>query len=223
MSKVISLKDVGSLVNDGDTILVGGFYTIGTPENIIMEVLKQDKKDLTVVNNDGGNPNSALGKLIYSGNVKKVILTWAGYLTDLPRMVDDKEIELELNPQGTLIERIRAGGYGLGGVLTKTGLGTYIEDNKIGERININNEDYLYHTPIKGNITFVEAYEADEAGNLIFRRTQRNFGDTMAFASDIVVASVVKPIRELGELDPDKIMVPGPMVDYIIRRGDGNE
>lgn len=223
MSKIITLKDAASLVKDGDTLLVGGFYTIGTPENIITEVMKQGKKDLTIVNNDGGNPNSALGKLIYSGNVKKVILTWSGYLADLPRMVDEKEIELELNPQGTLVERIRAGGYGLGGILTKTGLGTYIEDNKIGERINVNDEDFLYHTPLKGNITFVEAYEADEAGNLIFRRTQRNFGDTMCFAGDIVVASVVKPIRKLGELDPDEIMVPGPIVDYIVQRGDCNE
>lgn len=220
MAKIISVKEAANLVKDGDTLLVGGFYAIGTPENIIIEVLNQGKKNLTIVNNDGGNPNSALGKLIYSGNVKKAIMTWCGYLSDLPVMVDEGKIELELNPQGTLIERIRAGGYGLGGILTKTGLGTMIEDKGIGERVHLNNEDYLYHTPVRGNITLVEAYEADEAGNLIFRRTQRNFNDTMCFAGDIVVASVVKPLKKAGELDPDSIMVPAALVDYIVERGE---
>lgn len=220
MAKIISVKEAANLVKDGDTLLVGGFYAIGTPENIITEVMNQGKKNLTIVNNDGGNPNSALGKLLYSGNVKKAIMTWCGYLSDLPQMVDDGKIELELNPQGTLIERIRAGGFGLGGVLTKTGLGTMIEDKKIGERLTLNGEDYLYHTPVRGNITFVEAYEADEAGNLVFRRTQRNFSDTMCFASDIVVASVVKPIKKNGEIDPDHVMVPAAIVDYIVERGE---
>lgn len=220
MAKIISVKEAANLVKDGDTLLVGGFYAIGTPENIITEVMNQGKKNLTIVNNDGGNPNSALGKLLYSGNVKKAIMTWCGYLSDLPQMVDDGKIELELNPQGTLIERIRAGGFGLGGVLTKTGLGTMIEEKKIGERVTLNGEDYLYHTPLRGNITFVEAYEADEAGNLVFRRTQRNFSDTMCFASDIVVASVVKPIKKNGEIDPDHVMVPAAVVDYIVERGE---
>jgi acetate CoA/acetoacetate CoA-transferase alpha subunit len=95
--------------------MIGGFYAIGTPENIVDEILRQGKKDLTVINNDGGNPNSALGRLLYPRNVKKVCLSWCGYLSKLPAMVEKGEIELELNPQGTLIERIRAGGFGLGG------------------------------------------------------------------------------------------------------------
>lgn len=223
MSKIISVNEAANLINDGDTLMVGGFYTLGTPEKIISKIHELGKKNLTVINNDGGNPDSALGKLLYSGNVSKCYLSWCGYLSKLPQMVEDDEIDLELNPQGTLVERIRAGGYGLGGILTKTGLGTIIEEKKYGERVTLNNEEWLYHTPLRGNVTLVEAYAADDAGNLIFRRTQRNFCDTMCFAGDIVIASVVTPIKKAGELDPDSIMVPGVLVDYLVQGGDSNE
>lgn len=220
MSKIISIKESVSKIQDGSTIMVGGFYTIGTPEIIVNEILAQNKKNLTIINNDGGNPNSALGRLIYSGNVKKVIMSWCGYLNELPKMVENGEIELELNPQGTLIERIRAGGFGLGGVLTPTGLGTMIEEQGYGQRVRFNACDYLYHTPLKADFTIVECYEADIAGNLVFRRTQRNFCDTMCFAASTVIASVVKPLKAKGELDPDQIMVPAPVVDYLVQGGD---
>lgn len=223
MAKIISAEEAANLINDGDILLVGGFYAIGTPENIVSAIHKQGKKGLTIVNNDGGNPNSALGKLLYSGQVKKIVLSWCGYLSEIPKMVENGDIELELNPQGSLIERIRAGGFGLGGVLTKTGLGTMVEEKGVGKRVTLNDEDYLYHTPIRGNVTIVEAYEADEDGNLIFRRTQRNFCDIMCFSGDIVIASVVKPIKRSGELDPDSIMVPGALVDYLVVRGDNCE
>lgn len=220
MKKLLSLEEAVSKIKDGDTIMVGGFYAIGTPEHILDEILRQGKKDLVIINNDGGNPNSALGRLLYSGNVRKTYLSWCGYLSKLPEMVERGEIELELNPQGTLIERIRAGGFGLGGILTPTGLGTIIEERGYGERVHLNGCDWLYHTPLKADFTLVEAYEADEAGNLIFRRTQRNFCDTMCFAGETVIASVVRPIRQKGELDPDTVMVPGPVVDYLVQRED---
>lgn len=218
MNKMISVSEAVSKIHDGDTIMVGGFYAIGTPELIVDEIIRQGKKDLTIINNDGGNPNSALGRLLYSGNVKKVIMSWCGYLSELPGMVEKGMIELELNPQGTLIERIRSGGFGLGGILTPTGLGTMIEEKGYGERVHLDGQDWLYHTPLKADVTLVEAYEADEAGNLIFRRTQRNFCDTMCFAGKTVIASVVNPIRKKGELDPDCIMVPGAIVDYLVQK-----
>lgn len=220
MSKIISIQEAVNQIPDDSTIMIGGFYTIGTPEKIVDELLVQNKKNLTIINNDGGNPNSALGRLIYSGNVKKAILSWCGYLNELPQMVTRGEIELELNPQGTLIERIRSGGFGLGGVLTPTGLGTVIEKQGYGKRIHLNGCDYLYHTPLKADFTIVECYEADMAGNLIFRRTQRNFCDTMCFAGATVIASVVTPLKAKGELEPDRIMVPAPVVDYLVQRGD---
>ena len=218
MKKLISVEEAVSKIKDGDTIMVGGFYTVGSPENIVDEILRQGKKDLTIINNDGGNPNSALGRLLYSGNVKKVYLSWCGYLDKLPDMVDSGEIDLELNPQGTLVERIRAGGFGLGGILTPTGLGTMIEEKGYGQRIHLNGRDWLYHTPLKADVAIVEAYDADEAGNLIFRRTQRNFCDTMCFAGETVIASVVNPIKKNGEIDPDAVMVPGVVVDYLVQR-----
>lgn len=220
MSKIIALQEALAKIKDGDTIMVGGFYTIGTPEKIVEEILQQNKKDLTIINNDGGNPDSALGKLLYSGNVKKAIMSWCGYLTELPKMVERGELELELNPQGTLIERIRAAGFGLGGILTPTGLGTMIEEQGYGQRIKLNGRDYLYHPPLKADVTIVECFEADDAGNLVFRRTQRNFCDMMCFASATVIASVVTPIKAKGTIDPDAVMVPGPVIDYLVQRGD---
>lgn len=219
MNKCISLEEAVSKIKDGDTIMVGGFYAVGTPEHIVDEILRQGKKDLTIINNDGGNPDSALGRLLYSGNVKKVYLSWCGYLSELPNMVESGKIDLELNPQGTLVERIRAGGFGLGGILTPTGLGTMIEERGYGTRIHLNGHDWLYHTPLKADVTIVEAFDADQAGNLVFRRTQRNFCDTMCFAGATVIASIVNPIKNNGEIDPDAVMVPGPVVDYLVQRG----
>lgn len=217
MNKRISLEEAVSKIHDGATIMVGGFYRVGTPAKIVDEILRQGIKDLTIINNDLGTPDSALGRLIYSGNVKKVIFSWCGYMSRLPEMAEKGEIEIEPTPQGTLIERIRCGGYGLGGVLTTTGLGTIIEEKGYGVRVNLNNEEYLYHTPLRADFTIVEAYEADEAGNLVFRRTQRNFNDTMCYAGDTVIASVVKTIKKKGEIDPDSVMVQGPLVDFLVQ------
>lgn len=218
MNKRISVEEAVSKVKDGAVVMVGGFYTLGTPERLIDELRLQGQKNLTIINNDGGNPNSALGRLLYSGNVKKAYLSWCGYLGKLPDMVERGEIELELTPQGTLIERIRAAGFGLGGVLTPTGLSTMIEERGYGERVHLNGRDWMYHTPLKADVTLVEAYDADEAGNLIFRRTQRNFCDTMCFAGDVVIASVINPIQKKGGIDPDAVMVPGAVVDYLVQR-----
>jgi len=218
MSKIISLQDAVAKINQGDTMLVGGFYSIGTPENIISEMIRQSKGGLTAVSNDTGSPTEGLGRLIHAGLIKKLTISFASLTPIVPELIEKGELEVEFNPQGTLVERIRAGGYGLEGVLTRTGLGTLVEKNGYGTRMHLNGKDVLYHTPLRGNVTILEAYEADEQGNLIFRRTQRNFNDTMCFAGDIVIASVVKPIKKLGEMDPDSIMVPGALVDYLVQR-----
>lgn len=219
MNKIITAEEAISKIQNGSTLMIGGFYAVGTPEALVNEIIRQGKKDLTIINNDCGKPSTALGKLLYSGSIRKVIMSWCGYLTELPGMVERGEVELELNPQGTLIERIRAGGFGLGGVLTPTGLGTMIEERGYGERVHLNGRDWLYHKPLKADFTIVEAYEADEAGNLIFRRTQRNFGDMMCYAGETVISTVVNPIRKKGEIDPDAVMVPGVLVDYLVQEG----
>lgn len=217
MSKIISPREAASLVQDGQTLMIGGLYDIGSPNSILEELLLQNKKDLTAINEDFGFSDSPLGRFACSGACKKVILCYCGFLPELPAMADAGTIELELNPEGTLIERIRAGGYGLGGVLTRTGLGTYIEEKGYGQRMHINGEDFLYHTPLTADVTIVQAYEADDAGNLIFHGTQRNFCDMMCFAGKTVIASVATPIQKRGSLDPDKIMVPGAIVDYLVQ------
>ena len=218
MAVVMDLQEAVRRIKDGAVIHVGGFYAVGTPDDIIDEIIAQGKRNLTIVNNDGGTPNEGIGKLIYAGCVKKLICSWCGLTPIIPELVEKGELDLELNPQGTLVERIRAAGYGLGGILTPTGLGTMIEEKGIGQRVNFNNQDLLYHPPLKADVTIVEAYEADQAGNLIFHRTQRNFCDVMCFAADLVIASVVKPIKEMGELEPDNIMVPGPIVDILVQQ-----
>ena len=217
MNKIMTLREAVSQIKSGDTILAGGFYSVGTPDNIVDEIIRQNIKDLTIVSNDGGTPNEGIGKLIYDNRVKKLMVSWCGLTPLVPELVESGQLELELNPQGTLVERIRAGGYGLEGILTLTGLDTMIEEKKIGERVHLNGKDMLYHTPIRGNVTIVEAYAADKNGNLVFRGTQRNFNDVMCFASDLVIASVATPIKELGEIDPDSIMVPGTLVDIIVQ------
>lgn len=218
MAVIMDVKEAVKRIENGSVIHVGGFYAVGTPDDIIDELIAQGKKELTIVNNDGGTPTEGIGKLIYAGCVKKLICSWCGLTPIVPELVNRGEMELELNPQGTLVERIRAAGYGLGGVLTPTGLGTTIEEKGWGQRVKMNGNEYLYHTPLKADVTIVEAYQADKAGNLIFRRTQRNFCDVMCFASDMVIASVVEPIAEMGQLEPDHVMVPGPIVDILVQQ-----
>lgn len=216
-SKVVDLSTAVSKIKDGDTILFSGFYARGTAPDVVDEIIRQEKKDLTVVANDGGSNELGIGKLVSAGLVKKVMCTWCGRTPIIPELEQKGELELELVPQGSLSERIRSAGYGLGGILTKTGLNTLIEE-RWGERITLNGEEWLYQAPLKGNVTVLEAWEADEFGNVIFQNSQRNHSTVMAYASDIVIVSVKKPIVKAGELDPNKIMIPGVVVDYVVQQ-----
>lgn len=218
MGKLKSVQEAVQMIPDGASLLVNGFYQFGAPEDIIDEMIVQKKKNLTIANNDAGSATEGIGKLIYAGQVKKLICSWCGLNPLLPELVEQGKIELELNPQGTFVERIRAGGYGLGGILTPTGLGTIIEEKGWGERVHLGGKDLLYHTPLRADVCLLEAYEADELGNLIFRRTQRCFGPIMATAADLVIASVVTPIQPIGALEPDHIMVPGQLVDVLVQQ-----
>ena len=216
-SKVVSLQEAVRHIKDGAVIHFGGFYAVGTADDVIDEILRQGQKDLTVINNDGNTPEVGVGRLVAAGRVKKFICSWCGLLPMIPGMVERGEMELELNPQGTLAERIRAAGFGLGGILTPTGVGTMVEE-KWGELVHLNGQDWLYHTPLKADVSVLEAYEADEAGNLIFHATQNNFNEVMAYAGDFVIASVIKPIVKKGELNPDYIQIQAPIVDVLIQK-----
>jgi len=218
MLQLMSAGDAVRLIPDGASIHVNGFYQVGTPEDLIDEIIAQHKRGLTIANNDAGSETEGIGRLIYAGLVKKLICTWCGLNSKLPELLKDGKIELELNPQGTFVERIRAAGYGLGGILTPTGLDTVIEEKGIRTRVTMNGRDWLYHTPLRADVCLLEAYRADDAGNLIFHRTQRCFGPVMATAADLVIASVVKPIVKRGELDPEAVMVPGVLVDVLVQQ-----
>jgi acetate CoA/acetoacetate CoA-transferase alpha subunit len=218
MPRIMTAAEAVSLIGDGASIHVNGFYQIGTPEDLIDELIAQGKKELTILNNDAGSETEGIGRLIYAGLVKKLVCSWCGLNPKVPELVDKGLLELELNPQGTFVERIRAAGFGLGGILTPTGLGTIVEEKGWGERMAADGREWLYHTPLKADVCLLEAYAADEAGNLIFRRTQRCFGPVMATAADLVIASVVQPIVAKGELDPDAVMVPGTLVDILVQQ-----
>jgi len=216
MVDIMKAQSAVAKIKDGDTILCGGFLSVGTPEILVDELVHQQQKNLTVICNDGGSSNgNGVGKLVHSGQIKKFICSWFGYTPIVGELLQTGELDLELNPQGSLAERIRSGGYGLGGVLTPTGLGTIIEENA-GIRVTLNGRDWLYHTPLRGNVAIVEAYRADTAGNLVFRRAQRNFATAMCFAADLVIATVVNPIELAGNIDPDEVMVPGVVVDILV-------
>lgn len=217
MAKIMDSESAVKLIKDGDVVLATGFYGNGTPVGIVDELLRQGQKNLTIANNDGNTVEKGVGRLIAAGQVKKFICTWCGRLPIAPQLADEGKLELELCPQGTFAERIRAGGYGLGGVLTPTGLNTIVEE-KWGERITLNGKDWLYQTPIRGNVAIVEASRADAAGNLVFHLTQRGFAPAMCFAADTVIVEVLNPIEPLGSIAPEDVHVPGAVVDVLIPR-----
>jgi acetate CoA/acetoacetate CoA-transferase alpha subunit len=202
-------------IKDGDSIFAGGFYANGTPQSIVDELIRQGQKDLIIYNNDGNTTEKGMGRLIKAGQVSKFVCTWFGRLPLVSELADKGELDLEVCPQGTFAERIRAGGFGLGGVLTATGLGTVVED-RWAQRVTLNGKDWLYHTPLRADVAIVEAERADTAGNLIFHLTQRSFATVMCFAADLVIAEITKDIVHAGELDPSHIHVPGICVDILV-------
>ncbi len=213
--KIMDVKDVVSLVPDGATIMVGGFLGVGTPETIIDELINQSKKDLTLIVNDTAFIDKGVGKLIANKLVKKVIASHIGTNAETQRQMLENEIEVELVPQGTLAERIRAAGAGLGGILTPTGVGTMVEEGK--KTMEINGKTYILELPLKADFAFIKAKEADYNGNLIYSFTAKNFNPIMALAADTVVAEVGE-IVPVGVLPPDYIHTPHVFIDYVVRR-----
>lgn len=215
MAQIMDVKSAVKLIKDGDIVLAGGFYGNGTPAAIVSEIIAQGQKDLTIVNNDGNTTEKGVGRLIATRQVKKFICSWCGRLPMAPELAEKGEMELEINPQGTLVERIRAAGFGLGGVLTPSGLNTIVEE-KWGQRISLNGRDWLFHTPLHGNVAIVEADRADTAGNLVFHLTQRSFAETMCTAADLVIVEVTKPIEPVGSIEPEHVHVPSVFVDVLV-------
>lgn len=213
MSKMISFNQVGELVKDGMTVMIGGFMGCGTPHGIIDKLVETGVKDLTVICNDTSNTEYGLGRLIKSKQIKKVITSHIGTNPETGRQMNEKETEVELVPQGTLVERIRAHGAGLGGVLTPTGIGTVVEEGK--EKICINGKEFLLELPLKADIALLAGTIVDKKGNTYYEKSTRNFNPIMATAADMVIVEASK-IVEVGQLDPNHVMTPGIFVDHIV-------
>jgi acetate CoA/acetoacetate CoA-transferase alpha subunit len=204
-------------IKDGSVIMVGGFMACGTPEILIDALVKKGVKDLTVICNDGGWPDKGVGRLIANGQVKRLIASHVGLNPEVARRsntdIEADRLELILVPQGTLAERIRAGGAGLGGVLTPTGVGTIIAEGK--HIINLNGRDYLLEEPLRADFALIRASRIDKMGNTVFFGTTRNFNPLMATAADYVIAGACE-IVEAGGIDPNVVHVPGVLVDAIV-------
>lgn len=217
MSKVTTLEKAMDLIKDGMTIMVGGFTGVGTPEAFMDELVRRGVKNLTIINNDTGvdiDGIKGVAKLINNGQVKKCIVSYVGLNRTSGKMMNEGTLEIELVPQGTLAERIRAGGFGLGGVLTPTGVGTKVEEGK--QVIEIDGRKYLLEKPLRADVALLKASKADKAGNLIYNYATKNFNPVMATAADVVIAQVDE-IVEVGEIHPDHVMTPGIFVDYIVK------
>lgn len=216
MNKMISREDVSSLFTDGMTIMAGGFMGVGTPQELVTAMIEANVKDITLIANDTAFVETGVGPLIVNKRVKKVIASHIGTNPETGRQMIAGEMEVELVPQGTLAERVRAGGSGLGGVLTPTGVGTVVEDGK--EKITVDGREYLLEKPLRAEVALLKAYKADKAGNLIYHRSARNFNPLMALAADTVIVQV-EQLVEVGEIDPDEVMTPGILVDKIYVQG----
>jgi 3-oxoacid CoA-transferase subunit A len=200
-------------LTDGATILMGGFGLCGIPENLIAAVRRKGAKDLTIVSNNAGIDGFGIGILLQNRQVKKMVSTYVGENKLFEQLVLSGELEVELNPQGTLAERLRAGGAGIPAFYTPTGYGTMVAEGK--ETRVFEGRHYVLERAIRGNFAFIKAWKGDRWGNLIYRKTARNFNPMMATAADYVIAEV-EEIVELGQLPPDQIHTPGIFVDAVL-------
>lgn len=214
MSKIKSREEAYAKFADNQVIMIGGFLAVGTPESLVDGLVKKGVRNLTVIGNDTSYVDRGIGRLVVSKQLKKAIVSHIGTNKETGRQMTAGELEVELVPQGTLAERIRSAGAGLGGFLTPTGVGTLIEEGK--QKLTINGSDYLLEMPLKADIALIQAYKADKSGNLVFRRAARNFNPLMAMAADLVIVEA-EEIVEIGDLNPDEVVTPGPLVDMIIK------
>lgn len=214
MSKITTIEQAMQNIEDGMTLMIAGFLAVGTPEVLLDALAVQGTKQLTVIANDTAFPDKGIGKLVVDGRLKKVIVSHIGTNPETGRQMNTGKIEVELVPQGTLAERVRAGGAGLGGILTPTGIGTMVAEGK--EVITVDGKGFLLEKPLRADVALIKAYQADTAGNLIFRRSARNFNPLMAMAAKVVIVEA-ENIVEAGQIDPDQVMTPGIFVDWIVQ------
>lgn len=216
MNKLVTVNEAVAHIKDGMTIMVGGFLSHGTPELLMDAIVINGIKDLTVIANDGGTPGTGVAKLIAAGLVKKLIATHIGMNPQVGQMMNEGTLEVELVPQGTMAERIRAAGAGLGGVLTKTGLGTDVAEGK--EIVMVDGEAYLLEKPLQADVALIRGSIMDETGNATYKGTTQNFNPAMATAAALVIAEAGELVP-VGSLAGEQVITPGIFVDYIVEGG----
>lgn len=213
MNKLITLEEAVAKVKSGMTVMIGGFLAVGTAENIVDGIVASGVKDLTIICNDTAFADKGLGKLIANKQVAKVITSHIGTNPATIEQMNNKELEVEFSPQGTLAERVRAGGAGLGGVLTPTGLGTMVAEGK--DIITVDGKEFLLEKPLKADVAIIGASASDEEGNLVYKGTTQNFNPLMAMAAETVVVEA-KEMVKVGEISPEMVKTPSIFVDYIV-------
>jgi acetate CoA/acetoacetate CoA-transferase alpha subunit len=211
--KPISIKDAVALIPDGASLMIGGFMAVGTPERMIDELVRQGKRNLTVIANDTAMPGRGIGKLVSAGLISRTIASHIGLNPETQQQMINGNMAVDLIPQGTLIERIRAGGFGLGGILTPTGVGTVVEEGK--QRLEVDGKSYLVETALRADFALVHAFLADYIGNLSYALTARNFNPVIAMAADTVLVTA-DHIVPVGVIAPDHVVTPAPVVDYLV-------
>ncbi len=214
MNKVVSLEEALDVINDGCTLMFGGFGGVGSPPTIINGIVRKGVKNLTLIGNDAGFPDIGIGRVVSRGLAKRMIVSHIGSNPIAGQLMMEGKMEVEFSPQGTLVERIRAGGVGLGGILTDIGLDSMVEDGK--QKILINGKQYLVETALSADISIVYAKKADRFGNLIYETSARNTNPLVAMAGKCTIAEV-EEIVEVGELNPEEIITPGIFINMIVQ------
>ncbi len=215
MMRALKADAAAELVTDGATLLIGGFMGVGSPHRMIDALVARGVRGLTIVANDTAKPGVGIGKLVTARAVARLVTSHIGLNPETQAKMISGEIAVELVPQGTLVERIRAGGVGLGGILTATGLGTEVEDGK--QVIEVNGKQFLLEHPIRGDFALIAARQADYNGNLEYSLTAHNFNPIMALAADTVIAEA-EFIVPVGMIPPDAVKTPGVLVDHLLER-----
>lgn len=211
MVKITTAEDAISLIKDGDTIMVGGFLDCGAPDLLVDALVEKNVKNLTAIMNDTSYPHTNKGKLIVNKQVKKLITTHIGTNPETGRQMQEKELDVEFVPMGTLIEKIRAKGAGLGGVVTPTGVGTILEEGK--QTMEIDGKKFIYERPLGADFALIYGTTADKFGNVSYHGTTRNINTVMATAAETVILQVDKLV---DSLNPDEVVIPGLFIDYIV-------
>ena len=214
--RTLSAEEAVAMIPNGATVMVGGFMGVGTPERLLDELVRQNKSELSIISNDAAVPGKGVGKLFDKALVSTLTASHIGLNPNVQKQMMANKVAVNLVPQGTLVERIRAGGFGLGGVLTSTGVGTIVEGGK--RMIEVDGKNFLLETALRSDFALIHAFLADYLGNLTYALTARNFNPVMAMAADTVIVTA-EHIVPVGVIAPDHVMTPAPLVDYLITNG----